>query len=93
MASDQADATGSYNAPGAAYDRRAPDDRRYGRGDEYERSASGSSAIDRDRASDFRQMSDRDLRDQLYRLDDEERQIRRDRQAVQDELDRRGGRR
>jgi hypothetical protein len=45
---------------------------------------------DRPRRDEFRGVSDRELRDRLSRLDDESRQLERERRAVERELDRRG---
>ena len=58
-----------------------------------ERGVSGSSARDDRAAPSYRQFSDQDLRDEAARLQDEERQIRHERQAVDDELERRRARR
>ncbi|PWC34030.1 hypothetical protein [Azospirillum sp. TSO35-2] len=73
------DRTGTQT--GRARDDRSRDDRRY----------EGSSASGRGNAySDY---SDRDLRNQYDRLADEQRRVRQDRQAVEDEMERRGLRR
>jgi hypothetical protein len=53
---------------------------------------SSSTRNDR-RGSDYRHYSDRELRNESARLDDQERQIQRERQAIEDEMDRRGVRR
>ncbi|SMH62371.1 hypothetical protein [Azospirillum agricola] len=59
------------------------DDRRY-EGSSNDRSAN---------AGPYRRYSDRDLRDQYDRLVDEQRQMQRDRRAMEEEMERRGLRR
>jgi hypothetical protein len=58
-----------------------------------ERGVSGSSAREKGNAPSYRAYSDRDLSDEAARLQDQERQIRRERQAVDEELERRRTRR
>ncbi len=64
-----------------------PQDRVQERGDgrRYE----GTSSDDRS-AGPYRRYSDRDLRDQYDRMIDEQRQMQRNRRAMEDELERRG---
>jgi len=56
--------------------------------------SSGSSSGRNDRASsELRRYSDEDIRDRFSRLGDEQRQLQRERRALEDEMERRGMRR
>jgi len=58
-----------------------------------ERRLEGSSSRDTDRSSgrsEYSRWSDNDLRDQFGRVSDEQRQLQRERRAIEEEMDRRG---
>ncbi|HYD70422.1 hypothetical protein [Azospirillum sp.] len=74
-------------------EQRARDAERY----ERERRMEGSSSRDAGRdtgresgRSEYSRWSDNDLRDQFGRVSDEQRQLQRERRAIEDEMDRRG---
>ncbi len=74
-------------------DRGSYDDQ-YDRRDRRMEGSSGSSSGRSDRASsELRRYSDEDIRDRWSRLSDEQRQLQRDRRALEEEMDRRGMRR
>ncbi len=74
-------------------DRDSYDDQ-YDRRDRRMEGSSGSSSGRSDRASsELRRYSDEDIRDRWSRLSDEQRQLQRDRRALEEEMDRRGMRR
>ncbi|WP_431861107.1 hypothetical protein [Azospirillum sp.] len=66
------------------YDDRNTDNRRY---------EGSSGREDRGDSSEFRRLSDGDIRDRLDRVNDEQRQLQRERRALEDEMSRRGMRR
>lgn len=70
-------------------EQRAREEERYQR----ERRMEGSSSRDNGRnsgRSEYSRWSDNDLRDQFGRVSDEQRQLQRERRAIEDEMDRRG---
>jgi len=69
------------------------DERTDSRDQRYEGSSGGASGRS-DRASpEFRRYSDEEIRDRLGRVNDEQRQLQRERRALEDEMGRRGMRR
>ncbi len=71
-------------------DQRPREDDRYQREQRSERESRDSAARNDRRGSSYQRYSDRDLREEYSRLDDEERQLRQERRALEDEMDRRG---
>lgn len=75
------------------------DERRDGNGqyderyDSRDRRSEGSSGRSDRASSELRRYSDEDIRDRWSRLSDEQRQLQRERRALEDEMERRGMRR
>ena len=66
---------------------------RNGQYDNRDRRMEGSSGRSDRASSELRRYSDEDIRDRWSRLSDEQRQLQRERRALEDEMDRRGIRR
>lgn len=82
--------------PNAQQDERSREDDQYNRDRQVreERRLEGSSRDDRRGGNgEYRRYSDRDLQDQHERVVDEQRQMQRERRAIEDEMARRGMRR